>query len=109
MEKLEREDVEEGGASHTAGPWVRVSLPDGTPGGTHWIIETNREGRRIAQMPDGSREDRANAALVVASPDLLTAAREALQALESISGSWLLKKDALAALRLALAKAEGRE
>ena len=103
---------------HTPGPWAlsrdvgdgEVCTVYGCTGG-HIYIVGNREylGREIEDL---SAEADANARLIAAAPDLLTACKAALKYIPgSEVHSWppgfALKDDSLKLLRAAIAKAEG--
>lgn len=87
--------------SHTPGPWQQ--------NGSH-IYGPDTNGRRVICQVSyfgGIRkgEDRANEALLIASPDLLAACKEAL---ENQYEKTALDEDLVKTLEAAIAKAEGR-
>jgi hypothetical protein len=89
---------------HTAGPWARVAMPDRS-----WQIETHHDGCRVAQVPDVTSQDEANARLIAAAPDLLHAAQLALRYL-TLEGDALFScrtADLERALREAITRAGG--
>ena len=90
------------GAKHTPGPW-RVNLVPGE----YQIrgVSTLEKSGYIGGLVRGSNEQAANAHLICAAPDLLTAAQLALDWLESTGADG----SPLPTLRAAIAKAHGVE
>lgn len=92
--------------NHTPGPWI--VLNDG--------LTISEESRRdvipfeVAKVVDGSNEDRANAHLIAAAPDLLSALERMLNAYEAdkVRGCAFGNDQAADQARAAIAKAEGR-
>lgn len=96
--------------SHTPGPWA-VEQPSGNEGEAEviasanrticWTADTYSEDSGEGEITD---EDRANALLISAAPDLLSACEELLIYL----GDWNdLDNETCAAARAAIAKAKG--
>lgn len=90
--------------NHTPGPWA-VSPQNN-------IISRNGTVAKTEQMPSNyESEQKANANLIAAAPDLLSAARNAANVLAAIATGQLaaIKPDsnALQELRAAISKAEG--
>lgn len=92
-------------AAHTPGPWSEEGgTIYGSPG-----RHNNPLQRPVADVVAQGKDTRANAALIIAAPDLLKACRAAL---EKVSGTNIMGEEVeprlCAQLRTAIAKAEGR-
>jgi hypothetical protein len=98
--------------SHTPGPWVwdemdgRIYItPEGRP--CHYVADINsRETDPEGDYPTRSRRE-ANAAIIAAAPDMLTALKAALVTL-SDDELYSQCKETYKTVELAIAKAEGR-
>ena len=70
-------------AKNTTGPWKAIRNPGREPA-TYYVV--NADGKFcIADLPSGSTCTEANARLIAAAPDLLTALKEARSLLETAS------------------------
>ena len=91
-------------SQHTKGPWLFSEAT--CKNGPLLAIETCVGAGDVAGIHGGSEEDYANARLIAAAPDLLSACREAMDMCDSMEyNSYMMRvRDDLAA---AIAKAEG--
>lgn len=96
------------GASYTPGPWTIKRSPGGRKvhiSGGHWFKFARVW---VSVMGETSDEGLANAGLIVAAPDLLEAAKLALDEMQRTIATRDAFTDAVDALDAAIAKAEGR-
>ena len=114
--------VRRGGARHTPGPWTYLLQDDGETAGVTFVIRLKRdrfgwEPQHRIEYEVPSREEsplqfaeaEANVRLIVASPKLLAAAQLALAAFDRIGHDIVGWSDEYAALRAAVAAAEGSD
>lgn len=119
----EREDGEVSGGEHTPAPWFAVPYGDGSDtvickdqAGNHRIAFMAIPGSRLGkERRNAWCEIRANARLIIASPDLLAEAQTDLQAWENVLELGLLPERhrhtariRVDQLRAVIAKARGR-
>ena len=99
-------------SKHTPGPWMKTTENKGAiPEHFRPLVVTNHGGDRVvARLPDGwGEEDRGNAVLIAAAPELLAACKDALK-----TSKWIAAKYGIhppgqqRILKAAIAKAEGR-
>lgn len=92
-------------AMHTPGPWRTASYDNGLT----WKVETVEGRLAVASYIAGLRDvDEANARLIAAAPDLLEAAKGAVEVLEQVAEDYLRVDADIFALREAIAKAEAK-
>ena len=96
---------------HTPGPWSSGESRDGRiriwPEGSAYVLAECPPRCEMVEQ-GGLTEDRANAALMAAAPDLLAACKSAMRAMNDNLQPGPMDDDAKAALYAAIAKAEGR-
>ncbi len=95
-------------STHTPGPWMKTTENKGAiPEHFRPLVVTNRSGDRVvARLPDGwAEEDRGNAVLIAAAPDMLAACEEVLN---EVAAGCDLSDETCKVIEAALAKAEGR-
>ena len=90
-------------SAHTPGPWIAEAAPLVKGGRGYWQIVTSEGLLLVADLGDGETgQEAANAVLMAEAPALL-------EALRALTPSALLQMpDNGAAVRAAIAKAEGR-
>jgi hypothetical protein len=88
--------------NHTPAPWRIIAIPGE---GAH-IADANN--RPICKFGYISREDQANARLIVAAPETLEALRSVLRLVDSVGSEHMVNSATLMAARATIAKAEGR-
>jgi hypothetical protein len=106
---------------HTPGPWAVldddgyvgvpfIPIQTDKPAGAPWTLICEVRGNGNDNDPDLglNDEDRANARLIAAAPDLLTALKLALPILEGANAKCTGETAFIRRVRAAIAKAEGR-
>lgn len=68
-------------AGHTPGPWEYIGIYTTTT----TIVAAN--GREVCEVSSGTLESFANARLIAAAPELLTAAKFAVEVLDEVMGN----------------------
>ena len=95
-------------SKHTPGPWKAIHT-------THGLTVCNESNRFVALLTDSTKlegsEDYANAILITASPDILSAAKRVIGKYDKADEDEESQEDlstAIDMLRAAIAKAEGK-
>lgn len=99
-------------AKHTGGTWRAAAKPSSIVG---WPIISSPQGKSVANVHGTDEESAANARLIAAAPDLLTALQDAYRFISQPRTMWNDKAEydtrnynALTAkIRAAISKAEG--
>ncbi len=106
-------------STHTPRPWMKTTENKGAiPEHFRPLVVTNGSGDRVvARLPDGwDEENRANADLITAAPELLDVLHKLIDRAElapdNAFGVWRIESSidgVIVEARAAIAKAEGRE